>query len=246
MCLTLSLCILLLWKADKYLLDRIQLYLWNTSKWLLWLIFYKWIQIKGRNEMIKNGYHVDSVFLIERHETYSRKIDVLRVFRSEIIKETFTNEKSIEVSEFIALCSDPSSNFQYDAQYEYDIEVNYTYDQREYKIIYSTYENKHIRFPIYTESAIINTSATTGGLCSAYFTREKNQVLGERNIDISDEMMKYAGPIGNFYVDTEYLIRREWLVSSELIDEDSTVVLLDDWCVSHTLDKTEKYVKIPE
>lgn len=214
-----------LWKYDRCLLDKFQRYVWGTTKWIGWSLFKSWVQYNDKNEMIKDGYHVDSVFLVEHHSpTYSRKLDVLRIFRSEIVNETITNKTSMDMSDFLNVCSDSGSNFQFHDKFQYDLEVNYTLDRRQYKIVYSTNENNKIRFPVYSESEIAQASVENS-IISASIVR-RDVPCENDGIDIGDVILKYAGPLGNFYDDSEYKVKRSWLAFSD-IDEQAKIKIMD-------------------
>ncbi len=218
-----SVIILGLWKYDRCLLDKLQRYLWSTTKSMGWSVFKVYAEYKDRNEMIKDGYHVDSVFLFEKQSpSFSRKLDVLRVFRSLIVDEAFSNKKSLSVKEFLELCSDPETNFQYNSGFEYELEVNYTFDRRQYKIVYDTDVNLDIRFPVYSESEIVK-SGVDNSIISASIVRRESDPNG---IDIGDVILKYAGPLGNFYDDSEYVVKRKWLTFSG-IDNKSKIKIMD-------------------
>lgn len=214
--------LVVLWKYDKCLLDKLQLWMWNSTKSSMWYILKLYSEYKDRNEMIKDGYHVDSVYLYEHHSsTYSRKLDVLRIFREQIVNETFTNKKSIDFDRFLALCSDPDSNFQVNKDLKYDLEVNYTLDRRQYKIVYSNDENSRIRFPVYSEKEVMD--GVQNSIISAMIVRNANDVDG---IDIGDVLLKYAGPLGNFYNGTDFCVKKSWLSFAGI--EDNVIIKMMD------------------
>lgn len=234
--------ILALWKYDRCLLDKLQRWMWTKAGSVGWALFKLWAQRKHRNEMIKDGYHVDSVFLFEHHsQTYSRKLDVLRIFRSEIVKETFTNKKHIAIEDFLDLCSDPETNFQYNPELPYELEVNYTLDRKQYKIVYSTECNRNIRFPIYSESEIEKSSSETS-IISASIVRQDSDLDG---IDVGDVILKYAGPLGNFYDDTEFVVKKSWLQFSG-IDAESKINIMDIEGDSYLFDNNCEYLTLKE
>lgn len=231
-----------LWKYDKFLLDKLQNYALSTTKSVGWNLFKTWAEYKDRNEMIKDGYHVDSVYLYEHNSpTYARKLDVLRVFRCAIVDEIFTHKKDISIGEFLELCSDPESNFQYDLKLDYDLQVNYTFDRRQYKLIFSTSENSKIRFPVYTESEIVGASAANGNsVISGSIVRHESDQEG---IDISDIMLEYAGPLGNFYDDSDIVVKRDWL-SFEGIDQKAKIKLMDIEFNEYVFGEKDKYISL--
>lgn len=229
-----SLLIVGLWKYDRCLLDKFQKWMWITFKSGAFHMFKLYSDYKDRNEMLKDGYHVDSVFLFEHHSpTYSKKIDVLRIFRDEIVKETFSHKHSLEFSKFLDLCSDVASNFQVNKDLRYELEVNYTLDRKQYKIIYSDDINSFMRFPIYSESEIAKNTDTSNCIISATIVRDPMQSSG---IDISDVILKFAGPLGNFYDGTGFVVKRCWL-SLAGIDEHAIIKLMDiegnEYCIKN-------------
>ncbi len=237
-----SLMILGLWKYDRCLLDRLERYLWATSKSFGWSLFKLWAEYRDRNEMIKDGYHVDSVFLYEHHSaTYSRKVDVLRIFRNAIVNETFTNKKSIPFSQFLELCSDPESNFQVNSELTYELEVNYTLDRKQFKIIYSTDDNNNVRFPVYSEKEIAKAGNNNSIISASIIRRESDQA----GIEIDDELLKYAGPLGNFYGNTEFVVKRSWLGFSG-IDENAKIKIMDMNGNELVIKDTDQYLELKD
>ncbi len=237
-----SLMILGLWKYDRCLLDKLERYLWTSTKSFGWSLFKLWAEYRDRNEMIKDGYHVDSVFLYEHHSaTYSRKVDVLRIFRTAIVNETFTTKKSILMSEFLELCSDPESNFQVNPQLTYELEVNYTFDRKQYKIVYSTDENDKIRFPVYTEKEIAKSGNNNSVISASIIRRDGDQA----GIEIDDEFMKYAGPLGDFYGGTEFKVKRSWLGFSG-IEENAKIKIMDMNGNEMVVKSADKYLELKD
>jgi hypothetical protein len=232
--------IVALWKYDRCLLDKLQRWMWSKTSSISWSLFKLWAQYKNKNEMIKDGYHVDSVFLYEHHSpTFARKLDVLRIFRSEIVKETFTNKKHIDIEEFLSLCSDPETNFQYDSKLSYDLEVNYTLDRKQYKIVYSTDCNRNIRFPIYSESEVDNLDSDNS-IISASIVRHSGDLNG---IEIDDVILKYAGPLGDFYDGTEFVVKKSWLQFSG-IENNSKISIMDIGGDSYIFDDDDEYLTL--
>lgn len=218
-----SVIILGLWKYDRCLLDKLERWAWKKTTTTLWSIFEMYSNYKDKNEMIKDGYHVDTVYMWEhKSSTNSNKYDVLTIFRREIVKETFTNKKSIEFDEFLRMCTEEGSNFKYDPNLEYELEVNYTFDRKQYKIFYSNNENDKIKFPIYSESEMANADMNNS-IISAQIIRENDDQGG---IEIDELMLKFAGPKGNFYDDSDFVVKKSWLKFSG-IDDHSKVLIMD-------------------
>lgn len=236
-------CIILgLWKYDRCLLDKLERWAWKKSKSIAWSMFEVYSRYKDSNEMIKDGYHVDTVYLFEhRSPTDSRKFDVLSIFRAEIVKGTFTHKKSIDFVDFLELCAQSGSNFQYDPALEYELEVNYTFDRKQYKIFYSNDENSKIKFPVYSESEMANAD-DENSIISAQIIRENTDQGG---IDIDDLILKFAGPKGNFYADTEFVVKKSWLNFSG-IDGHSRILIMDLSGENYIFEQSDKYLKLSD
>ena len=227
--------ILLLWAADKHLLSKV----WNLISSGSVKVAYSALNVYSnwRSDMIEDGYHVNEVYLIERSSDPSepdfREIDVLRIFRQHINKLTFTNTKSISLKSFIELCCDPHSNFkEYDSECEYELVVKYTFDHRDYTIVYAEDENGkggHIRFPIYSIQSIHNRELKkTGVITAAQLTAKEDDDDG---IDIYTALKELAGPMENFYADTEYTIKKHHLrhVGLRVRTDSMYIQMLDFW-----------------
>ena len=233
--------VLTLWKYDRFLLDKLQRWMWTKAHNAGWALLKTYAYYKDKNEMIKDGYHVDSVFLYEHQSsTYYRKIDVLRIFRRAIVEEKFTYKKDIDIKTFLELCSDPESNFQYNPEYTYQLEVDYTFDKQQYKIIYSTDENNRIRFPIYSETCISKAN-TSNSIISANLMKDDSEIDGE---DISDIISKYAGPLANLYADTDYVVKRDWVNLFSNIDPNCNIVIMDLYGNDFVFNHTDTYLSI--
>lgn len=215
---------LFLWIYDRNLLVRLQRRIYREFKALIWTTLKMYTEIKNKNEMIKDGYHVDSVFLHEyQSSSFVRKLDVLRRFREEIVKETFTQSKPINIWEFIEMCTEEGSNFgKVDRNLYHELEVNYTMDRKQYKIIFTTHQNSNIRFPIYTENEVRQRKEAQGIISATVVQSEDD----EEGMDVTQELLKFAGPMENFYSDTEYIVKRYWL-SQVNIDSNAIIKVLD-------------------
>lgn len=181
-------------------------------------------EMKNKNEMIKDGYHVNSVFIHEyQTPSYVRKLDVLRRFREEIVNETFTNTKSISIWEFLEMCTEEDSNFSSINRNNYhELEVNYTMDKKKYTMVYSTQKNNRIRFPIYSEDTVRNKDVSNGIISATLVFNEDD----EEGKDITEQIAYFAGPLENFYQGTEYVVNRKWL-SYVGIEADAIIKIMD-------------------
>ena len=136
-------------------------------------------------------------------------------------------------------CSDSGSNFKYNSELEYELEVNYTFDRKQYKIFYSNAENNKIKFPVYSESEM--TSADTdNSIISAQIVRENTDQGG---IDIDELILKYAGPKGNFYDDTKYVVKKNWLNFSG-IDDRSIIKIMDIEGTNYIFKEDDTYLTL--
>jgi len=216
--------VLFLWIYDRNLLVRLQRRIYREFKAMIWTILKMYTEMKNKNDQIKDGYHVDSVFLHEfQSSSFVRKLDVLRRFREEIVNETFTQSKSVNIWDFIEMCTEEGSNFgKVDRNLYHELEVNYTMDRKQYKIIFSTQNNSNVRFPIYTEKEVRQRKEAQGIISAIVVQNEED----DEGIDVTDSLLKFAGPMENFYSDTEYIVKRCWL-SQVNIDTNAIIKVLD-------------------
>lgn len=206
--------VLFLWAVDKNLLSKIWALISAGMKRFLWnalTLYSAWKA--GPNDMIKDGYHVDEADLIEMSANGEwREIDVLRIFRNHIQLETFTKDKSVNLLDFIQnYCCDPKSNFKTtDSNATYSLVVRYTFDRRKYKIVYG----ETIRFPLYSEKQIRSKDLQkTGALTAGMLTLTEE---ADDGIDIYQFLKEFAGPMENFYADTEFPVLKRHLIYSGL------------------------------
>jgi hypothetical protein len=226
--------IMLLWAADKHLLSKVGGLISSTGRKVGWsaiALYSNWRT--NPNDMIKDGYHVDEVFLVESTgDNEFREIDVLRIFRREIVKQTITNRKSMTMRDFIDLCCEPHSNFAtFNPDARYELVVKYTFDHKQYIIVYDSADSvtNAIRFPIYTEREIRDRDIKqTGVLTAAQLTAAED---ADDGIDVYQHLKKLAGPMENFYADSEYEVKRHHLNYAGLrIPVDSMFIqMLDLW-----------------
>jgi len=220
------------------------------------LSFFSFFNRLGTNEMIKDGYHVDEAYLYEYSPGSSsyREIDVLRIFRQQIQLQTFTNTKSCDLVDFIAACCDPQSNFtEWDNEASYELLVSYTFDHQKYKIVYGSrtetirvVNGATIRFPLYTERAIRTKNLRqTGGLTDAMLMMDENG-SEDSGINIYIPLKELAGPMGNFYTDTEFSVKKHYLQYTGLraqIDQ-MYIKMFDLWGTEFILRPEQEIIKL--
>lgn len=233
--------ILLLWAADKHLLSKVWA-LMNSVGWSAITVYSKW-RHRDRQDMVKEGYHVDFVYLyepVDENATQFNEIDLLGPFRQHIQETTFTNSKSIPLSQFIHSCLKPNSNFNsFNPEHKYELVVHYTFDYKKYVVVYTD----KIRFPLYTESEIRKRSLKKGGVLTAgLLTAEEEDDDG---IDIYDHLKKLAGPMENFYIDTEFDVKRHYLnyAGLRMNTSNSYIKMLDFWGNSSVIKPDETTIK---
>jgi len=238
----LSAIILLLWTADKHLLSKIWALIASTGRKSAWYalgVYSNW-----NNEMIRDGCHVDEVFLVEsENDKEFRELDVLRFFRQQIVKQTITGKKTMALNDFITVCCDPNSNFtKLDPNSKYELVVKYTFDHRQYIIVYDSCDTSSIRFPVYSEREIRERDIKqTGVLSAAQLSASKD---ADDGIDIYSELKMLAGPLENFYADTEFEIKRHHLNYAGLrFPVDGMYIqMLDGWANSYVIEPEKKVI----
>lgn len=242
--------ILLLWAADKHLLSKVGSLVSRAGTKALWhgvALYANWNT--KPNEMIKDGYHVDEVFLMEStgDNPEFREIDVLRIFRQQIVKEAITHRKTMSIHDFIALCCDPHSNFnEMNPNARYELVVKYTFDHKQYIIVYDSSDSatSSIRFPIYTEREIRSRDIKqTGVLTAAQLAVSED---ADDGIDVYQHLKMLAGPMENFYADTEYEVKRHHLNHAGLrIPVDKLFIqMLDFWGSPYVLGPDQKVIRL--
>jgi hypothetical protein len=153
---------------------------------------------------------------------------MLRVFREKVIQPEqqplIRNDSELNIFDFIKLCCDPDTNFNHvDESLYYLLEVNYTFDHKKYRVYYDSKDNTNIRFPVYTDIAIRDRDIFVGGVNSAQISEIEDD---ENGTDITKELQKLAGPLQNFYDDTEYVVKKEWFMG-ERFPKNSYIQLID-------------------
>jgi hypothetical protein len=236
--------VLLLWAADKHLLSKIWTLLGSTTRQACWSALTLYSNWKHTNEMSKDGYHVDFVYLYEPTDDGKvNEIDLLAHFRHHINLKTFSHSKAIKLGDFIELCCSPDSNFKaYDPTKKYELLVRYTFDHKKYIVVFDSLSN--VRFPIYTESQIRQRNLkNTGVITSGLLTANEDD---EDGIDIYDNLKVLAGPMENFYGDTEHKVQRHYLNYTGLrIDvENMYIKLLDFWGTEFVIKPKHNIIKL--
>ena len=199
---------------DNLWLMKFERYAKKKGLVLFWT-FMKWYSKKGKkNEMIKDGYHVDSVYLYVHEPEFIKQYDMLRVFRDLIRDEIIKCDQELNTWEFVEACCDPDTNFDKVNKYYYHLlEVNYTFDLKKFKIFYDTRNNTKIHFPVYKEKEIRDRDVSKAGINCAFLTHfERPEKDDPNSKDVTSDLRKIAGPMQNFYVNTNYVVRKEWFL----------------------------------
>lgn len=239
------------WYDNLWLL-KLQQYSKRKSMAIFWE-FMKWYSKRDKNEMIKDGYHVDSVYLYVHEPEYIKQYDMLRIFRDLIRDEIIKFDADFNVWDFVEACCDPDTNFdKVNKEYYHALEVNYTFDLKKYKMVYDTRENKIIKFPVYKEIGIRERDISKAGISCAFLTHFPKLEQEDPNAkDVTNELKKIAGPMQNFYSDTEYVVRKDWFLDAFLgvgksfdSNEECYIHLIDFKGESHVITPQEKYLKV--
>jgi hypothetical protein len=101
-----------------------------------------------------------------------------------------------------------------------------------------------IRFPIYSEQTIRNKDMKNNGALTAGMLTVKEDA--EDGIDIYDKLRLLAGPMGNFYADTEYSIKKQHLHYTGLrVPIDGMYIkMLDLWGTDFTVRPDQPLIKL--
>ena len=233
-------CTVALWWLDPTLLMKFQNF---TRKQLISIamnaieLYSDMTHNKRSREMIKDGYHVDFVYLIIEQHNRVRKVDVTSIFRREVLNGTFDNPCSIEA--FVQLCCSPNSNLKFVNSYndDYKLELNYTYDHKHYTVWFSKDTNSNIIFPIYTEKHL-KSIITLPRILSAILQKQE----GGSGIDVTQEINNAAGPMGNFYDDIDNIVvLKKWVFPD---DSNLLLTIIDHNAQIHTFDKSHKILTL--
>jgi hypothetical protein len=220
---------------DNLWLMKFEQYAKRKGISLGWM-FMKWYARREKNEMIKDGYHVDSAYLYVHEPEFIKQYDMLRIFRDLIRDEIIKQDRDLNIWDFVEACCDPDTNFdKVNKDFYHILEVNYTFDHKKYKMIYDTSINLDIRFPIYTEKEIRDRDVSKAGVNLAYLTHFDKAETNDPNAkDVTNDLKKVAGPMQNFYKDTDYVMKKEWFLdpylgSGKLFDS-------NEECYMHIID----------
>lgn len=189
----------------------------------------------NKNEMVKDGYHVNVVFL-EIDDGYRiRKFDVTSVFRSEILKGTFDDD-GLPLIDFVKKCSRPNNNIRYDVNSQIRLQIDYTFDRKSYVVTF----DDAIVFPIYLESEL-RQYLMRPTILSAVIS--KNEFDADNGIYVTDELNKFAGPLGNFYDDKPNITVRKDDALPEL-PSNYCVILMDSKGKTHVFKPENEYLTL--
>ena len=201
--------ILLMWWYDHLLLLKIQTYIKKQSFNCVWNLMKMYTQIKEKqNDMIKEGYHIDYVYLYFKNNDTIRKYDITSTFRHHILQSAFI-DGGMPLNRFIDICRESCSNLEVNENCV--MEVIYTFDFKKYNIYYDSEFNQNVKFPLYTETEL-RSKIQTSSILSATLLNNKNEIEG---IDVTDTINSAAGPLGNFYEDNKWKVKLDWVLGKK-------------------------------
>lgn len=219
--------------CDNLWLKKVQKYTIKNGFWLYWELAKLHTKMQKSNsglttEMIKDGYHIDSVYLYVHETEFIKQYDMLRVFREKVVqpeeKPLIRIDGDLNIFDFVKMCCDPDTNFNHvDESLFYLLEVNYTFDHKKYRAHYDSKNNTKIRFPIYSDASIRDRDIFTAGVNSAQIAENEDD---ENGTDVTKDLKRFAGPMQNFYDDTEYIIKKEWFMGDRF-PKNSFIQLID-------------------
>lgn len=230
---------------DNLWLKKFEKFVLKNGFWVYWQMARlqtKWHYADIRAEMIKDGYHIDAVYLYVHGTDFIKQYDMLRVFREKVVqpeeKPLIRIDSAVDVMDFVKSCCDPDTNFNcVDPTLTHVLEVNYTFDHKKYRVYYDNRHNTKIRFPIYSDQAIRDRDILAGGVNAGLISESENESDAENGIDVTKELKRLAGPMQNFYDDTEYIVKKD-LFMGERYPKNSFIHLIDG--------KGDSYVIRPE
>lgn len=196
---------------------------------LFWFIMLQYTNYQDKkNDMIKDGYHVDDVNLYIHEKEFIKVFEVLSKFRKKIVEGKIRLENTLDIYEFLEMCtSSEIANFKKINKDNYHLlEVDYTFDFKKYKIFYDTNTNTTIRFPVYSEKEVRERDIFEGGITSAQILINKTDIQG---IDVTEKMQKFAGPMQNFYDDRDYQVKKEWFWDESYPPMDNAYIQIIDF-----------------
>ena len=216
-------CILGLWWYDHLLLLKSQEKIKNGVVNILWKGLGLWSNTFSKDySMIKDGYHVDFVILYQDKciGTKRKGIDVTSIFRKLILKNIFHNCK---IEDFIDECSNVASNIDtFSKENIYELEIQYTFDFKKYKVFFDNEYNNLITFPVYPEQELRGIPCLNSeGILSATLKFDNN----DKSIDITNDIIESAGPLGNFYKDKSLIILKDWVLPQFLLNDYSVTII---------------------
>jgi hypothetical protein len=252
MCFWITALVLAAWWYDRNMMMKFSASVNSGARKLAWAAAKAYTSWKTPNEMIKHGYHVMKVFLHEHPkdsslDTKMQAIDVLGFFREDIVSEEFTHAKSLGLREFIERCyekckSEDIAFPQPDPTRRYELVVHYVFDHEDYTIVYDTDDKSPIRFPIYTESAIRHRDRLQTVL-EATVTAKREQ---EDGMNVYDHIKRLAGPMGNFYADSEFCVKKRHLhfTGFRVPLDDAYLRIMDGNATTHIISPKEEIITI--
>lgn len=229
---------------DNLWMMKFEKSLTKNAKWLVWELMKLHTKIKSDpTTMIKDGYHIDAVYLYVHEKEFIKQYDMLRVFREKVVqpaeKPMIRINGDLDMFEFVKLCRDPETNFnKVDESLYYLLEVNYTFDHKKYRAYYDSKTNRKIRFPIYSEKAIRDRDIFCGGVNSAQIAESEDD---EDGINVTKELKRLAGPMQNFYDDTEYVVKKDWFMGDRYKKTDY-IQIIDFKGDFHVIKPDDKYL----
>lgn len=215
----------------------------KNAKWAVWELMKLHARLQQNNEMVKDGYHVDSVYLYVYEKEFIKQYDMLRVFREKLVEPSempcIRIDSKVDFMDFVKMCCDPDTNFkEADEDLFYLLEVNYTFDRKKYRIYYDSKKNDHIRFPVYSDAAIRERDVFDGGVNSALVTEKDDDETG---IDVTKELKRLAGPMQNFYDDTEYVMLKDWFMGDRF-PKTHNIQIIDFKGDFHTIKSEDEFL----
>jgi hypothetical protein len=229
---------------DNLWLKKFEKYAWKNGTWLVWELMKLQTKLKtSKPEMIKDGYHINAVYLYVYGKDIIKQFDMLRVFRENVIQPEVNPvirlDSELNFMDFVNMCSDPDTNFnQVNENSFYLLEVNYTFDRKDYRVYYDSKVNSKIRFPIYSDKAIRERDLFVGGVDSSQITENETDYNG---IDVTKEMKRLAGPMQNFYDDTEFVVKKRWFMNDRF-PKQSNIQLIDFKGELHIIKPDDQYL----
>lgn len=133
----------------------------------------------------------------------------------------------------------------------YELVVSYTFDHKHYKIVYGNSEEEigtgattFIRFPIYTEQTIRNKDMKKNGAITAGMITANEDA--DDGIDIYPQLRILAGPMENFYADTEFSIKRNHLYYTGLRVATTSmyIKMIDVWGTEFSVRPEQQTIKL--